>query len=111
MNDPKAPTDGLKIDEIDALIELALNLALVLEPCSGRTLGRARKALWATTQNPWVILRTVFLRRRSRLRWAPRSFAGVSMIYSARIGNPIMQTHGSSTSTQAPRSLRSPTSA
>jgi starch phosphorylase len=59
LNDPKAPTDWLKIDGIDALIELALNLHWSWNHAADELWEELDKALWATTQNPWVILRTV----------------------------------------------------
>ena len=59
MNDPKTPTDWLKIDGIDGLIELALNLHWSWNHGADELWEGLDKELWATTQNPWVILRTV----------------------------------------------------
>ena len=59
MNDPKTPTDWLKIDGIDGLIELALNLHWSWNHGADELWEGLDKGLWATTQNPWVILRTV----------------------------------------------------
>ena len=59
MNDPRTPTDWLKIDGIDGLIELALNLHWSWNHGADELWERLDKELWATTQNPWVILRTV----------------------------------------------------
>ena len=59
MNDPKAPSECLKIDGIDALVELALNLHWSWNHAADELWEGLDKELWATTQNPWVILRTV----------------------------------------------------
>ena len=59
MNDPKSPTDWLKIDGIDALVELALNLHWSWNHAADGLWQDLDKELWASTQNPWVILRTV----------------------------------------------------
>ena len=59
MNDPKAATDWLKVDGIDALVELALNLHWSWNHAADELWEGLDKELWATTQNPWVILRTV----------------------------------------------------
>ena len=59
MNDPKAPADWLKIDGIDALVELALNLHWSWNHAADELWEGLDKELWAATQNPWVILRTV----------------------------------------------------
>jgi starch phosphorylase len=59
LNDPKTPTDWLKIDGIDGLIELALNLHWSWNHGADELWEGLDKELWATTQNPWVILRTV----------------------------------------------------
>jgi starch phosphorylase len=59
LNDPKAATDWLKVDGIDALVELALNLHWSWNHAADELWEGLDKKLWATTQNPWVILRTV----------------------------------------------------
>ena len=59
MNDPKAPSDWLKVDGIDALVELALNLHWSWNHAADELWEYLDKDLWATTQNPSVILRTV----------------------------------------------------
>ena len=59
MNDPKAPSDWFKVDGVDALVELALNLHWSWNHAADELWEGLDKELWATTQNPWVILRTV----------------------------------------------------
>jgi starch phosphorylase len=59
LNDPKAPSDWLKVDGLDALVELALNLHWSWNHAADDLWEGLDKELWATTQNPWVILRTV----------------------------------------------------
>ncbi len=59
LNDPKAPFDRSKIDGFDALVELALNLHWSWNHAADELWQGLDKELWATTQNPWVILRTV----------------------------------------------------
>ncbi len=59
MNDPKAPSTWLKVDGIDALVELALNLHWSWNHASDELWEALDKELWEATQNPWVILRTV----------------------------------------------------
>ena len=59
MNDPKAPSTWLKVDGIDALVELALNLHWSWNHASDELWESLDKELWEATQNPWVILRTV----------------------------------------------------
>ena len=59
MNDPKAPSAWLKVDGIDALVELALNLHWSWNHAADELWEELDKELWATTQNPWVILQTV----------------------------------------------------
>jgi starch phosphorylase len=59
LNDPKAPSDLFKVDGIDALVELALNLHWSWNHAADELWKGLDKELWATTQNPWVILRTV----------------------------------------------------
>jgi len=59
LNDPNAPSEWLKIDGIDALFELALNLHWSWNHAADELWEKLDKELWATTQNPWVILRTV----------------------------------------------------
>jgi starch phosphorylase len=59
LNDPKAPSDWFKVDGVDALVELALNLHWSWNHAADELWEGLDKELWATTQNPWVILRTV----------------------------------------------------
>ena len=59
LNDPKAPFEWLKVDGMDALVELALNLHWSWNHAADELWEALDKDLWATTQNPWVILRTV----------------------------------------------------
>lgn len=59
MNDPRAPADWSKIDGIDGLVELALNLHWSWNHAADELWEGIDKELWASTQNPWVILRTV----------------------------------------------------
>jgi starch phosphorylase len=59
LNDPKAPSDWLKVDGIDALVELALNLHWSWNHAADDLWEGLDKDLWGATQNPWVILRTV----------------------------------------------------
>lgn len=59
LSDPKAPSNSLKIDEGDALAELALNLHWSWNHTADELWKRLDKELWGATQNPWVILRTV----------------------------------------------------
>jgi starch phosphorylase len=58
LNDPKAPSDWLKVDGVDALVELALNLHWSWNHAADELWEALDKDLWAATQNPWVILRT-----------------------------------------------------
>jgi starch phosphorylase len=59
LNDPKAPSEWLKVDGIDALVELALNLHWSWNHAADELWKALDQELWATTQNPWAILRTV----------------------------------------------------
>ena len=59
MNDPKTPSDWFKVDGVDSLVELALNLHWSWNHAADELWEALDKDLWATTQNPWVILRTV----------------------------------------------------
>jgi starch phosphorylase len=59
LDDPKAPTAWLKGDGIDALVELALNLHWSWNHAADELWKDLDRELWAATQNPWVILRTV----------------------------------------------------
>lgn len=59
MNDPKSPSDWFKVDGVDSLVELALNLHWSWNHAADELWEALDKDLWATTQNPWVILRTV----------------------------------------------------
>jgi starch phosphorylase len=59
VNDRKAPADWSKIDGSEALVELALNLHWSWNHAADDLWEELDKELWAATQNPWVILRTV----------------------------------------------------
>jgi starch phosphorylase len=59
LNNSNAPSDWLKVDGVDALVELALNLHWSWNHAADELWEALDKDLWATTQNPWVILRTV----------------------------------------------------
>jgi starch phosphorylase len=59
LSDPKAPSDWFKVDGVDALAELALNLHWSWSHAADELWEALDKDLWAATQNPWVILRTV----------------------------------------------------
>jgi starch phosphorylase len=59
LDDPKAPSDWLKVEGVDELIELALNLHWSWNHAADELWEALDQNLWATTQNPWVILRTV----------------------------------------------------
>ena len=59
MSDPKAPSDWFKVDGVDELVELTHNLHWSWNHAADELWEALDKDLWATTQNPWVILRTV----------------------------------------------------
>ena len=59
MDDPKTVSNWFKVDGIDALIELALNLHWSWNHAADKLWEALDKGLWETTQNPWAILRTV----------------------------------------------------
>jgi starch phosphorylase len=59
LNDPKAPSDWFKVDGVDALVELALNLHWSWNHAADELWKALDGDLWGSTQNPWVILRTV----------------------------------------------------
>jgi starch phosphorylase len=59
LNDPKTPSDWFKVDGVDALVELALNLHWSWNHAADELWEALDRDLWVTTQNPWVILRTV----------------------------------------------------
>jgi starch phosphorylase len=59
LNDPKAPSDWFKVDGVDALVELAHNLHWSWNHAADELWEGLDNELWAATQNPWVILRTV----------------------------------------------------
>ena len=59
MNDPKTQSDWIKVDGMDALVELALNLHWSWNHSADELWEDLDKELWAATQNPWVILQTV----------------------------------------------------
>jgi starch phosphorylase len=58
LDDPKSPSDWLKVDGIDALVELALNLHWSWNHAADELWKALDEDLWATTQNPGVILWT-----------------------------------------------------
>jgi starch phosphorylase len=80
--------DWLKVDGIDALVELALNLHWSWNHAADELWEALDKELWATTQNPWVILRTVS-HEKIKAALGAGSSAAVSTICFARIANPI----------------------
>lgn len=59
MNDPKAATIRSKIEGIDALAELALNLHWSWNHATDKLWRHLDPELWEATQNPWVVLQTV----------------------------------------------------
>lgn len=59
MNDPKALTIGSKIEGLDALAELALNLHWSWNHAADKLWEHLDHELWEATQNPWVVLQTV----------------------------------------------------
>ncbi len=59
MSDPKAVTVWSKIEGVDALAELALNLHWSWNHATDELWERLDRELWEDTQNPWVILQTV----------------------------------------------------
>jgi len=59
LNEPKAPSDWFKIDGVDALVELALNLHWSWNHAADELWKALNEDLWASAQSPWVILRTV----------------------------------------------------
>jgi starch phosphorylase len=59
LSDPKAPSDWFKVDGVDELVELTHNLHWSWNHAADELWETLDKELWATTQNPWVILRTV----------------------------------------------------
>ena len=59
MSDPNAFAIWPKIEGIDDLAELALNLHWSWNHAADELWQRLDSELWEATQNPWVILRTV----------------------------------------------------
>ncbi len=59
MKDPGSIIDRSSSDGIDALSELALNLHWSWNHASDQLWERLDAEMWQSTQNPWVILRTV----------------------------------------------------
>jgi starch phosphorylase len=59
MNDPKAVTIWSKIEGLDALAELALNLHWSWNHAADKLWEHLDPELWEATQNPWVVLQTV----------------------------------------------------
>jgi starch phosphorylase len=71
LNDPKAPANWLKVDGIDALVQLAFNLHWSWNHAADELWEGLDPELWATTQNPWVILRTVSQEKIKAVLGAP----------------------------------------
>ena len=59
MSDERTLTSRPKIEGMDELAELALNLHWSWNHASDELWESLDSELWQTTQNPWVILRTV----------------------------------------------------
>lgn len=59
MSDPKAVTIWSKVEGVDALAELALNLHWSWNHATDELWERLDSDLWEATQNPWVVLQTV----------------------------------------------------
>ncbi len=59
MSDPKAVTVWSKVEGVDALAELALNLHWSWNHANDELWERLDPELWEATQNPWVVLQTV----------------------------------------------------
>jgi starch phosphorylase len=59
VNDPKAVTIWSKVEGVDALAELALNLHWSWSHATDELWEYLDSELWEETQNPWVILQTV----------------------------------------------------
>jgi starch phosphorylase len=59
LNNLKTLSDWYKVDGVEALVELALNLHWSWNHEADDLWRTIDKELWATTENPWVILRTV----------------------------------------------------
>ena len=59
MRDPKAVTIWSKVEGVDALAELALNLHWSWNHAADELWEALDPELWEATQNPWVILQTV----------------------------------------------------
>jgi glycogen phosphorylase len=59
VRDPKSVTVWSKIDGVDELAELALNLHWSWNHASDELWKRLDQDTWESTQNPWVILQTV----------------------------------------------------
>lgn len=59
MSDPKAVTIWSKVEGIEALAELALNLHWSWNHASDDLWKQLDADLWAATQNPWAMLQTV----------------------------------------------------
>jgi len=59
LSDPKAVTIWSKVEGIDALAELALNLHWSWNHAADELWEALASELWEATQNPWVLLQTV----------------------------------------------------
>jgi len=59
LSDPKAVTIWSKVEGIDALAELALNLHWSWNHAEDKLWEALEPELSETTQNPWVLLQTV----------------------------------------------------
>jgi glycogen phosphorylase len=71
LNDPKAPSDWLKIDGIDELVELALNLHWSWNHAADEVVGNARQGTLGNHTKPVGHPATVSQKKRSRPHWAP----------------------------------------
>jgi Protein of unknown function (DUF3417) len=75
LSDPNAITIWPKIEGIDALAELALNLHWSWSHATDELWQCLDSRLWKATQNPWVILRTVSKDKIKSLSWAQNTLA------------------------------------
>jgi starch phosphorylase len=55
LSDPKAPSDWLKVDGVDALVELALNLHWSWNHAADELWEGLDKELWAPTPRMWSL--------------------------------------------------------
>src|ERR1700677_1656818 len=71
MSDAIAVTSWPNVEGMDALAELALNLHWSWNHASDEIWESLDSELWQTTQNPWLILRTVSKEKVKSLLAAP----------------------------------------